>query len=257
MGGDDLGSDDDDYLNISEGDQPNVLLEGTHHEEPADDRKQKKRKLDSGASSSKKKKTPTTPRDLLFEASRNISQQSPTLQFTYLKTCYGHFIGQPPTNIALENIYSNEGMQPDGDDNYATFIKSIVSVKRLKSHSVPKSPLILVLCVSARRSVSILKSLSSLKIPILKLFPKHMSCEGQEQLLSKGKFGLCVGTPGRVRKLWEDGALCLDSIAAVILDGWADGKGFTVCTLRDTSVDLMRFLEDGVGERKELKIGFY
>ena len=178
------------------------------------------------------------------------------------------------------------------------FLKSgglLPSNKRLKNWKHPRSPMVLVVTLSARRSVELMRQLSSLKLPVAKLFAKHMSVEDQVGLLrgygggkstssssSSGRVGgggvggekrgggggkyysLAVGTPGRLLKLLRHsgrdddegggggadaagmGALRLNHTEVVIIDCHEDSKGWNVCTLNDTSKELMEFVKQGV-----------
>ncbi len=125
---------------------------------------------------------------------------------------------------------------PDGTDakarrhrhsDLAAFLKSgpLPSNKRLKNWKHPRSPMVIIVTLSARRSVELMRQLSSLKLPVAKLFAKHMSVEDQVGLLrgyggtspsgvnfgggggkkrggGGGKYySLAVGTPGRLLKL--------------------------------------------------------
>jgi len=176
------------------------------------------------------------------------------------------------------------------------FLKSgglLPSNKRLKNWKHPHSPMVLVVTLSARRSVELMKQLSSLKLPVAKLFAKHMSVEDQVALLRgfggkssssssySGKVGgggvggkkrgggggkyysLAVGTPGRLLKLLRHngrdddgggggadavgmGALRLNHTEVVIIDCHEDSKGWNVCTLNDTSKELMEFVREGL-----------
>ena len=191
---------------------------------------------------------------------------------------------------------------PDGTDakarqyrhsNLAAFLKSgpLPSNKRLKNWKHPHSPMVSVVTLSARRSDELMKQLSSLRLPVAKLFAKHMSVEDQVGLLrgfggkssSLGNVGggggggggkkrgggggkyysLAVGTPGRLLKLLRHngrdddeggggadavgmGALRLNHTEVVIIDCHEDSKGWNVCTLNDTSKELMEFVKEGV-----------
>mmetsp|Transcript_25660 Transcript_25660/g.43794 ORF Transcript_25660/g.43794 Transcript_25660/m.43794 type:complete len:384 (+) Transcript_25660:223-1374(+) len=112
-------------------------------------------------------------------------------------------------------------------NNLAAYLQNglLPSTKRLKNWKNPHSPMILVVTLSARRSVELMKQLSNtFKLPIAKLFAKHMSVEDQVGLLKDGvggkgggggnkgggggnnkkrgrHYSLAVGTPGRLLKL--------------------------------------------------------
>jgi hypothetical protein len=59
-----------------------------------------------------------------------------------------------------------------------------------------------VICVSARRAVSLLKDeMSSFKVRTGKFFPKNGSIMEQQQQLATGVFPIVIGTPHRLRQL--------------------------------------------------------
>ena len=187
------------------------------------------------------------------------------------------------------------------------------SNKKLKNWKYPYSPMIIIITLSAIRAVELMKQLSStLKLPMLKLFAKHMSLEEQVRLLSRGfgkkknidnkqttknlsssssssskkgskgsggYYSLAVGTPGRLLKLLHydnndttntdevsrggdignarrgGGALQLHHTELIIIDCHTDSKGWNVCTLNDTSTELMQFMNGGVINQLEKRKG--
>ena len=76
-----------------------------------------------------------------------------------------------------------------------------------------------------------------------------------------------MGTPGRLLKLLrhgsdgdrdprlEQGALRLNHTELVVLDCHEDSKGWNVCTLKDTSTELMDLMKDGVIPQLEKRKG--
>ncbi|KAL3798455.1 hypothetical protein ACHAW5_007407 [Stephanodiscus triporus] len=165
----------------------------------------------------------------------------------------------------------------------AAFLRSgpLTSNKRLKNWKHPHSPMVVVITLSARRSVELMKQLSSMRLPVAKLFAKHMSVEDQVReggmpsscrpgnaggggggRKGGGKFySLAVGTPGRLLKLLrhngrddgegggggaDSGALRLNHTEVVVIDCHEDSKGWNVCTLNDTSRELMEFMKEGI-----------
>jgi hypothetical protein len=122
----------------------------------------------------------------------------------------------------------------------------IPSVKQLKTWKNTKSPMVLVLCLSARRAVQVLKDINSFKVRAAKLFAKHMSVSQQEEMLQSTPFGIAVGTPHRMQVLCEKKALKLTHTKLVVLDAHKDAKNFTVCTMPDTAPHCMGFLKDHV-----------
>jgi len=256
IGGDDLASDDE-FLDQSwNGDEPATVAEESRY---ADDAPTKKRtvsdlpdsdsdeNIGKGRSSNKKNKQDTkgSPAKILLEAGRGISEQKPDVQAAFLSTCFKHW-------LLLEHKFESSdflSLSRDRALEDGTFIskfkRTVSSMKRLKKWKVNQSPMVLIVCVSARRAVSILKDVSSLNVRAVKLFAKHMCIEDQTLMLKKNAYGIAVGTPNRLLKLFEtrgsddciDGtnALSLALTEVVIVDSWEDNKRFTVCTMNDTA----------------------
>ena len=273
-----------------------------------------------------KKETPTNSKNVLIHAGRGISLDSVEAQSMFLSTLYSHSIklsegtnnNNEPTTSATQgenndseeannntnskpsfsfqpHLYStpsstDEKTRQFNHTNLASFIKSgpLPSNKRLKNWKHAQSPMILIITLSARRSVELMKQLSTFKLPVCKLFAKHMNLEEQVGLLRgvggsggeshshnhkhKGKkkkcYSLAVGTPSRLLKLLLHGttndpnnsdglggALRLNHTELVIIDCHEDSKGWNVCTLRDTSSDLIEFLKMGVVPQCEARKG--
>lgn len=152
----------------------------------------------------------------------------------------------------------------------ASFLKggALSSMKRLKKWKYTGSPMVVIVCLSARRAVQILKQLSPLNVRAAKLFAKHMDVDEQIAMLRNSSFGIAVGTPNRLLKLFEiggseegKGALTLDGTELVVIDNQEDSKAFTVCTLNDTAPDLMQFLNRAVvpqmRKRQTLKLAMF
>jgi len=267
---------------------------------------------DEGETSKKKKRkknaVPTSSKNILIHAGRGIALDSAEAQAMFLGTLYTHSIKlSEGKSEEGEKDGNNEDKKDEGDsqvfsfqphvysppaetdevkkfrhNNLAAFLKAgpLPSNKRLKNWKHPHSPMVLVVTLSARRSVELMKQLSTLKLPIAKLFAKHMSVEDQVGLLggvakgggedgeSGGKkkmYSLAVGTPGRLLKLLRHGsdepgsgglgALRLKHTEVVIIDCHEDSKGWNVCTLKDTSKELMEFMKEGMIPQLEKRKG--
>ena len=143
--------------------------------------------------------------------------------------------------------------------------------------------MVIIVCISARRAVQILKQLSPLNVRAAKLFAKHMDLDEQKTMLRTNSFGIAVGTPNRLLKLIESGdttdggsgsdsddsdgptaasgALSLEATELLVIDNHEDSKAFTVCTMNDTAPDLMQFLHKAVvpqlRKRQTLKIAMF
>ena len=349
MGGEDVGSDDEQYLNPDVG--PPSDSEESDEEEQYEGRKSRNAKLqkkrsraqaieaitgaaaaadtsddeedsNKGAfqSSSKRPKKvqdsssggagPQSQRKLLLEAARGIAKEKTDVQAAFLWTCYTHALRMKgkevdeddkfeadqfyaPGTISKKNksqkqsqsSKKNKGGEGDGPMSMATYLKggALTSMKRLKKWKHTASPMVLIVCISARRAVQVLKQLSPLNVRAAKLFAKHMDLEEQITMLRTNSFGIAVGTPNRLLKLVEscgnggdgsesdsddsedsvstDGALSLEDTELLVIDNHEDSKAFTVCTMNDTAPDLMQFLHKAVvpqmRKRKTLKIAMF
>ena len=324
MGGDDLASDDE-YggpLNASDvSDSVSSEIDGNR-----DQQLQRKRNNNNDLNSSqvetkskkrrKKIDASTSSKSLLILSGRRIAFDGVDSQSKFINSLYSHSIkmsmgasseedGSNKSNtfsFTLEHFYTtppetNEKTKQFLHKNLDAFLKGTVSMKRLKNWKHQKSPMVIVVTLSARRSVELMKGLSSFKLPVAKLFAKHVRVEDQVELL-KGKvkggkysgngggggggggggktksrcYSIAVGTPGRLLTLLRHGrdepggdglgALRLNHTEVIILDTHEDSKGFNVCTLQDTSSDLMHFMKEGVvpqlGRKKgKMKIAMF
>jgi protein CMS1 len=105
-------------------------------------------------------------------------------------------------------------------------------------------PQLLIICSSAIRATQIIKSISArlIKCRVAKLFAKHFKIEEQMDSLSKEYHPIAVGTPNRISKLIELGALSLRRTLLVLIDVTPDAKQFTILTLNEVKVDFYRLL---------------
>ena len=131
----------------------------------------------------------------------------------------------------------------------------------------------MVICVSARRAVSLLKEeMSSFKVRTGKLFPKNGSIIEQQQQLASSILPIVIGTPHRLRQLSSSvtstatlsdsndksstvtsssiggtRTLNWDYTQLVIIDNYQiPHKQYTVCTLPDTASDCMNLFKEHV-----------
>jgi hypothetical protein len=105
----------------------------------------------------------------------------------------------------------------------------------------------LVVTAAALRACALTKPLATLKRPIAKLFAKHMKAEEQASFMKKNAPTLAVGTPNRIQKLAQAGALegfLADSSALLVFDLHEDVKGYQVLTLPVVSSDCFAFLRE-------------
>lgn len=114
-------------------------------------------------------------------------------------------------------------------------------------------PILLVVCASAQRATEIIKSVSSklIKCKIAKLFAKHFKIGEQIEMLSKEHFPIAIGTPNRLSKLIEVGALSLSSTRICLVDHTEDTKHFTITSLPEVKTDFYRLLYGPIYEHRE------
>jgi hypothetical protein len=140
-------------------------------------------------------------------------------------------------------------------------LKDGVAIKRMKKWKNTKSPCVVVVCISAKRAVAVLKELSVTKVRAAKLFAKHMNITEQAEQLRSTPFGLAVGTPNRLRALCDGGDLSFAHTQLVVFDCQVSNKAFTVCTLPDTAPDCMSLLRDfavpQLKKRKDIRLAFF
>lgn len=123
--------------------------------------------------------------------------------------------------------------------------KEVLCKKQLpEGKSVPGSPALLTISLSALRSLELLRGLRPLtkECHAAKLFSKHMKVEEQVSLL-KDHVNIACGTPSRIKKLIDIEALGLSRLAVVVLDMQTDVKGYSLFTLpqvRDEFWDLYK-----------------
>ena len=202
---------------------------------------------------------------VLLETAREVATESAEVQSTFLWTMLKH--ETQLKNIGVEDLPKIEKhhVMASTEQDLKSRLRGAVSLKKLKSWKPIASPMVLIVCLSARRAVAVLKELSQLKVRAAKLFAKHMSIDDQRELLQTSAFGLAVGTPHRIQALCEKengrSTLYLGKTKLVILDTHANQKGYTVCTLPDTASECMSFVREQVlpelKARKDIKVAFF
>jgi hypothetical protein len=146
-------------------------------------------------------------------------------------------------------------------NNFMDRLLCLISKKQIKIKQQQKSPRAVIVCISARRCVEVLKDLAPLKLRVAKLFPKQGTIGEQSKQLETTVCGIAVGTPHRVKELIEKGSLNLKNTQLLGLDTFQNPKNFSVYTLPDTAPFIQSILKDHAqpvccSGRKDLKIGF-
>ena len=266
MGGDDLDSDDD-YLNPSVHDSAEDKLREKFERE--EELSEKKRKRDDENDQDEKVEEPPSKKSsmkVLIEAGRDLDKQPADVQAAFMTMSLKHYL-----QMQGESIEGLLKIQPGHfltsmESCIESRLKSVVAKKKLKGWKPIGSPMVVIVCISARRAVAVLKDLSGLKIRCGKFFAKHLSMEEQKEMLKKQSFAIAVGTPNRLKALCEPehgggkAAMYLGKTNLVLLDSHANQKGFTVCTLPDTAPDTFDFIKERVLPqviiRKDIKMAF-
>ena len=234
----------------------------------------RKRNKESGeeeavVESSKKAKQKPSRGKLLVEASRSIETDPAEKQAAFLWTTLVHYhqLKSGKEGEVTDETSLDPKLQPfhfsasKNDTMEARLRECMPSKKQLKNWKHKQSPCVIIVCLSARRAVQVLKELKPFKTRAAKLFAKHMQVSEQEQWLRDTAFPIAVGTPHRLQILAEKGALKLSQTKMVVLDAHKDSKSFTVCTLPDTAPHCSEFLREQVlpalkARPKELKLAF-
>ena len=210
MGGDDLASDDeyvfggasdgsDNDSVSSEVDDNNKIITSKKRKVTNNDDDLNSAQVVEGVSSSKKRKkkkhdAPGSSKSLLILAGRGIALDGVPSQVKFINTLYAHSIKMSMGASAEDQADNDEASMysftsedfystpPETDEktklyqhkNLGAFLKGgPVSMKRLKNWKHPASPMAIIVTLSARRSVELMKGLASLKLPVAKLFAKH------------------------------------------------------------------------------------
>ena len=154
-------------------------------------------------------------------------------------------------NLRKENFLTLRMPPTKEDCPFSCSIRQFVSGKTMR-HAQPGHPLVVIVAQSARRAVEIMKPLSlTLKHRICKLFAKHLKVEDQVGDL-KEKYPIAIGTPSRLMKLHDLGALSFTKTLLLLIDGKFNGKN--VALYNDPSetvkVDFFSFLDAFVADNQ-------
>jgi hypothetical protein len=216
-----------------------------------------KRRVDGGTEkSAPKRKKHGGPMQAMGERIRYESVQSQT----EILSKFADVVFQPQ-HIARPQTGGPAGRTDSSTSNSVMDrLTNLIAKKQLKTKLQKKSPRAIVLCLSARRAVAVLKDLAPLRLRVAKLFPKQGTIEDQARQLETTDFGVAVGTPHRINELIERGSLTLGATRLVGLDTYENDKGFSVYTLPDTAPHTEKLLREYAHpecvRRKDFAIGF-
>jgi len=264
MGGEDVGSEDEDYLaplrggatsdDSSDEETTNNTVGKNKSQVPKQDALETKTKESSSMASSISKKRKRGDGNSLRDLGKGIRIASVEMQSKLVTEFSG--VKFLPQHIGrCEDLDSSED-----DSGIAKRIQSIVSKKKLKKWKEKDSPCVVILALSARRAVQVLKELAPLNVRAAKLFAKHITIEEQVKQLQESPFPVAVGTPHRILALAKLGALSFEKTLCVALDTSVNDKKFSVYTLPDTvphTQDLLReFVHPEFLKRRDLRLAF-
>jgi len=196
------------------------------------------------------KSSALTPEEMLFEVLRNEPKGSRGKNEENFKV--DHFVFPDLSEKSTTKSEKNKRVCPFVralSANMPSYRKLLLEDPK---HEVERSdlgcPVLLILCASAIRATQIIKSMSAklIKCKIAKLFAKHFKVEQQMEMLSKDYFPIALGTPNRVCKLIELGALSLRRAALVLIDVTPDTKKFTLLTLHEVRNDFYQLLHQHI-----------
>lgn len=138
---------------------------------------------------------------------------------------------------------------PQTDCPFIAALESVLPSYRNICKKVPTEmgcPRIVIVCSSAGRAVDIIKKLSSnTKFRVGKLFAKHMKIQDQITSL-KTHYPIVIGTPHRLSKLVELGALSLKETRMILIDMKRDLKSYNITTTPNVKEDFFQFLRGAV-----------
>ena len=233
MGGDDLGSGDEGWIaHVAASDDESSDDSGAAHSAMNDD--SRKRKLAQEPECKPKKRKSIDK--LLLEGGRHIEEKTAEEQAAFLTSALKHYTLMSHPSSALQQ--STVSLLPryfctTSGGSLSERLRSVVSLKKLKRWKHVGSPYAIVVCISARRAVAILKELNSLKVRAAKLFPKNASASEQREQLRTTPFGLAVGTPHRMSllaagDLEQEGGLSFERTQLVVFDSMLSNKQYSV-----------------------------
>lgn len=106
--------------------------------------------------------------------------------------------------------------------------------------------------------MEVIRNLRSLgpKVKIGKLFAKHLKIQEQVEFLRNNKISAAVGTPSRVLKLIQEGALSLDGLDFILLDAThKDKKEMHIFDLPEVAQEVKALFETALKPETKI-VGF-
>ncbi len=108
-------------------------------------------------------------------------------------------------------------------------------------------PLVLVICGAGHRTNRVAGSIqTNLKLPVAKLFSKHIKVTEQVEMLSAKHYPIATGNPNRLSRLVELGALDLKNTQLIVIDAAEDEKNYNVMSNKPQNADFYNFMDTTV-----------
>ncbi|GAB5362689.1 hypothetical protein AAMO2058_000819400 [Amorphochlora amoebiformis] len=156
---------------------------------------------------------------------------------------------EPNENMSSEPR-KNKNSAPESKRNASSIARTIKATygkvwkqKLSRKNGNTRGPSVVIITLSANRATDILKQVKAkLKLQglkLAKLFARHIKQHEQEKFL-KGGCGGAVGTPLRIQRLCESGALDFKEAEVVFVDLFRDKKNMNLFTIKDTEKAMVK-----------------
>jgi hypothetical protein len=158
-----------------------------------------------------------------------------------------HFHLTPQNFLDLSSSSSSSKSQSSKKNSFVTAMEFGIPsfrqmIKATTTTGAPGAPTVVVICAAAKRAADVINFISKdVKCKIGKLFAKHFKVQDQVTALQQ-HFPIVVGTPHRLSKLMELGALTLTDTRLILIDLEMDAKAFSVLTLPGVCEDFYQLL---------------
>jgi len=223
-------------------------LKEIQNEEKPDDNKDENQPEKKKKKKKKKKKV----------AVEDKQKEPPSLELLW--TFFQTELEKTLSEIEIEDLKPKDSdnwyLQADETDhaeinNLSPYLKHVIPNLKTdieKVGSRPGSPSILIITSSAVRAVNLLRASAvftgKTDCKTIKLFAKHLKIDDQIEKLKK-PVHFAIGTPNRILKLIESGALNTRSLKHIIIDwSWEDQKKRTITTMPDVKEDLLKLFQN-------------
>ncbi|OCF36272.1 protein CMS1 [Kwoniella heveanensis CBS 569] len=231
------------------------------------EKERKARKLQKATDPSDSNVPPThlPPADISSILLRSIRESYPSASSVELDD-----IIIPTTNILSPPDYTppkEEQVLNSTTDSAAKTTPSFVGLQKrvedlLKVTEKKKlhvaTPRVIILSLSGLRCADVVRGVRDVKGQgdVAKLFAKHFKLADQIKYLEKTKVSIAVGTPARVGKLLNEGAINITSDTVLLLDiSHQDSKTRTILTLPEVRDELWKTVFSGKARETLLKGG--